>query len=110
METVGKHKAKTLEVCINHRQKFKKALIQKEKNRIQQVEDDEGDHQHQDVVGGSGLPGASVVSSGRVNMLHPLAVSEQEKHHGATGTDHEGKKHGIRDGPKVHKSCVRSYE
>ena len=80
----------------------------KSEYRIQQVEDDKGDNQHQDGVGGSGLRGASVVSSGGVNILHPLVVSEQEKHHGATGTDHEGKKHGIRDGPKVHKTCVRS--
>ena len=75
---------------------------------IQYVKVDKGDHQHQGGVGGSGLQGASVVSSGGVNILHPLVVSEQEKHHGATGTDHEGKKHGIRDGPKVHKTCVRS--
>ena len=52
-------------------------------------------------MGGSGLWGASVVSSGGVNILHPLVVSEQEKHHGATGPDHEGKKHGIRDRPQV---------
>lgn len=71
------------------------------KTVIQQVEDNEGDHQHQDGVGGSGLWGASVVSSGGVNILHPLVVSEQEKHHGATGPDHEGKKHGIRDRPQV---------
>ena len=34
-------------------------------------------------------------------MFCPLTVSEQEKHHGATGPDHEGKNHGIRDGPQV---------
>ena len=73
----------------------------KSKNAIQQVEDDEGDHQHQDGAGGSGLRGASVVSSAGVNILNPLVVSEQEKHHGATGPDHEGKKHDIRDGPQV---------
>ena len=31
VESVGKHEAKTLEVCINHRQESKKALIRKEK-------------------------------------------------------------------------------
>ena len=46
-----------------------------------------------------------MVSSGGVNILHPLVVSEQEKHHGATGPDHEGKKHGIRDEPQVAKAC-----
>ena len=57
---------------------------------------------------GSGLRGSPGVPSGGVNILHPLVVSEQEKHHGATGPDHEGKKHGIRDEPKVHKTCIRS--
>ena len=52
-------------------------------------------------MGGSGLRGASVVPSGGVNILHPLAVSEQEKHHGATGPDHEANKHGIRDRPQI---------
>ena len=80
----------------------------KSEYRIQQVEDDKGDNQHQDGVGGSGLWGASVVSSGGVNILHPLVVSEQEKHHGATGPDHEGKKHGIRGGPQVDTACFRS--
>ena len=49
-----------------------------------------------------------MVPIGGVNIQHPLVVSEQEKHHGATGPDHEGKKHGIRDEPKVHKTCIRS--
>ena len=71
------------------------------KTAIQQVEDNEGDYEHQDGVGGSGLWRASVVSSGSVNILHPLAVSQQEKHHGATGPDHDAKKHGIRDGPQI---------
>ena len=75
------------------------------KTVIQQVEDNEGDHQHQDGVGGSGLWGASVVSSGGVDILHPLVVSVQEKHHGATGPDHEANKHDIRDEPKVDKAC-----
>ena len=35
------------------------------KTVIQQVEDNEGDHQHQDGVGGSGLWGESVVSSAK---------------------------------------------
>ena len=35
----------------------------KRKNGIQYVNDDKGDHQHQDAVGGSGLWGASVVPS-----------------------------------------------
>ena len=52
-------------------------------------------------MGGSGLRGSPGVPSGGVNILHPLVVSEQEKHHEATGTDHEGKKHGIRDGPQI---------
>ena len=38
-----------------------------------------------------------------VSLLH-----EQEKHHGATGPDHEGKKHGIRGGPQVDTACFRS--
>ena len=49
-----------------------------------------------------------MVSSAGVNILNPLVVSEQEKHHGATGPDHEGKKDGIRDGPQVDKACIRS--
>ena len=65
------------------------------KTIIQHVEDDIGDHEHQDGVGGSGLRGASVVPSGGVDILYPLVVSVQEKHHGATGPDHEGNKHGI---------------
>ena len=65
------------------------------KTIIQHVEDDIGDHEHQDGVGGSGLRGASVVPSGGVDILHPLVVSVQEKHHGATGPDHEGNKHVI---------------
>ena len=52
-------------------------------------------------MGGSGLRGASVVPSGGVDILYPLAVSEQEKHHGATGPDHEANKHGIRDRPQI---------
>ena len=80
----------------------------KSKNAIQQVEDDEGDHQHQDGAGGSGLRGASAVPSGGVDVLHPLVVSEQEKHHGATGPDHEANKHGIRDQPQIQKACFRS--
>ena len=71
------------------------------KTAIQQVEDNEGDYEHQDGVGGSGLWGESVVSSGGVDILHPLVVSVQEQHHGATGPDHEGNKHGIWDGPQV---------
>ena len=71
---------------------------------IQFVKVDKGDHQHQDGVGGSGLWAASVVPSAGVNILHPLAVSEQ-KHHGATGPDHEGKKHGIRGGPLEANGC-----
>ena len=67
----------------------------KSENRIQQVEGDEGDHQHQDGVGGSGLRRGSVVPRGGVDILHPLAASVQEKHRGAAGADHEGKKHGI---------------
>ena len=39
-------------------------------------------------MGSSGLRGASVVSSGGVNILHPLVVSEQEKHHGEEGKDY----------------------
>ena len=73
---------------------------------IQYVKVDKGDHQHQGGVGGSGLRGASVVSSGGVNILHPLVVSEQEKYHGATGPDHEGKKHGIRGGPQEDNGCI----
>ena len=75
-------------------------------NGIQYVKVDKDDHQHQDGAGGSGLQGASVVSSGGVDVLHPLVVSEQEKHHGATGPDHEGKKHGIRDGPQEDSGCT----
>ena len=56
-------------------------------------------------MGGSGLRGASVVPSRGVDILYPLAVSEQEKHHGATGPDHEGKKHSIRDEPQVANTC-----
>ena len=78
------------------------------KTIIQHVEDDIGDHEHQDGVGGSGLRGASVVPSGGVDILYPLVVSVQEKHHGATGPAHEGKKHGIRDGPQVDKACISS--
>ena len=40
-----------------------------------------------------------------VNILQPLVVSVQEKHHGATGPDHEANKHDIRDEPKVAKAC-----
>ena len=76
------------------------------KTVIQQVEDNEGDHQHQDGVGGSGLWGASVVSSGGVDILHPLVVSVQEKHHGATGPDHETNKHSIRGGPQDDNLCT----
>ena len=54
---------------------------------------------------------AALVSGGHlwcpvrgVNILHLLAVSVQ-KHHGATGLDHEAKKHGIRDEPQVAKAC-----
>ena len=65
------------------------------KNEIHCVEDDEGDHQHQDGVGGSGLWGAAVGALGGVNMLHPLVMSAQETHHGAAGPDHEDNKHGI---------------
>ena len=72
-----------------------KSTNTKSKNRIQHIEDDKGDHQHQDCVGGSGLWGASVVSSGGVNILHFLVVSVQKKHHGATGPDHEANKYGI---------------
>ena len=75
------------------------------KTIIQHVEDDIGDHEHQDGVGGSGLRGASVVPSGGVDILYPLVVSVQEKHHGATGPDHEANKHDIRDEPKVAKAC-----
>ena len=75
------------------------------KTIIQHVEDDIGDHEHQDGVGGSGLRGASVVPSGGVDILHPLVVSVQEKHHGATGPDHEANNHDIRDEPKVAKAC-----
>ena len=39
------------------------------KTVIQQVEDNEGDYEHQDGVGGSGLWGASVVSSRGVDIL-----------------------------------------
>ena len=80
----------------------------KRKNGIQYVNDDKGDHQHQDGVGGSGLWGASVVSSGGVNIRHPLAVSVQ-KHHGATGLDHEAKKHGIRDEPQGDRAIGRIW-
>ena len=76
------------------------------KTVIQQVEDNEGDHQHQDGVGGSGLWGASVVSSGGVDILHPLAVSVQEKHHGATRPDHETNKRSIRGGPQDNNLCT----
>ena len=65
------------------------------KTVIQQVEDNEGDYEHQDGVGGSGLWGASVVSSAGMNILHFLVVSVQKKHHGATGPDHEANKYGI---------------
>ena len=65
------------------------------------MNNDEGDHQQKDGVGGSGLRGASVVSCGGVSILHPLELSEQEKHRRATGPDHQAKKHGIRDGPQV---------
>lgn len=47
-----------------------------------------------------------MVSSAGVDILHPLVVSEQEKHHGTTGPDHEGKKHGIRDGPQEDSGCI----
>ncbi|KAI5173424.1 Krueppel-Like Factor 12 [Manis pentadactyla] len=60
------------------------------------VEDDKGDHQHQDGVGSSGLWGEVVVALGGVNMLHPLVMSAKETHHGAAGPDHEANKHGIR--------------
>lgn len=45
------------------------------KNQIHHVEDDEGDHQHQDGVDSSGLWGAAVGALGGVNMLHPLVMS-----------------------------------
>ena len=48
---------------------IKKGCDIKNKHRIQQVEGDEGDRQHQDGVGGSGLRGASVVSSRGVDVL-----------------------------------------
>ena len=75
--------------------KIKKGSDIKNKNRSHHVEDDEGDHQHQDGAGGSGLRGASAVPSVGVNILHSLVVSVQEKHHGATGPDHEANKHDI---------------
>ena len=46
-----------------------------------------------------------MVPSRGVNILQPLVVSVQEKHHGATGPDHEANKHDIRDEPKVAKAC-----
>ena len=86
--------------------KIKKGSDIKSKNRSHHIEDDKGDHQHQGGVGGSGLWRASVVPSGGVDILHPLAVSVQEKHHGATGPDHEANKHGIRGGPQDDNPCI----
>ena len=48
---------------------IKKGCDIKNKHRIQQVEGDEGDRQHQDGAGGSGLRGAFVVSSRGVDVL-----------------------------------------
>lgn len=51
----------------------------KRKSGIQYVNNDEGDHQHQDGgVRGSGLRVPSVVPGEGVDILHPLAVSVQK--------------------------------
>ena len=43
----------------------------KRKNGVQYVNDDKGEHQHRDGVGGSGLQGASVVLSGGCGYTAP---------------------------------------
>jgi len=89
--------------------KIKKGSNIKSKNRSHHIEDNKGDQQPQGGVGGSGLRRASVVLSGGVDILHPLAVSVQEKHHGATGPDHEANKHGIWAGPQDDNPCTGTW-
>ena len=45
--------------------------------------------------------------AGGVDILRPLAVSVQ-KHHGATGPDHEATEHGITDGPQGARAISRT--